>query len=79
MKGARRFRDYLREQLKDVIKTLRVGHLMVLLQIGSMPKELTLQNTELFGREVLPHLREIWPGAKDRWWPAGARNGEAAE
>ena len=66
----------VREQLREVIRTLRVGHLMVLLQIGSMPKELTLQNTELFGREVLPHLREIWPEAKDRWWPSGARNGE---
>jgi alkanesulfonate monooxygenase SsuD/methylene tetrahydromethanopterin reductase-like flavin-dependent oxidoreductase (luciferase family) len=69
----------VREQLKEVIRTLRVGHLMVLLQIGSMPKELTLRNTELFGREVLPELRGIWPGAKDRWWPSSAWNGEASE
>jgi alkanesulfonate monooxygenase SsuD/methylene tetrahydromethanopterin reductase-like flavin-dependent oxidoreductase (luciferase family) len=66
----------VRAQLTEAVKQLRVGHLMVLLQIGSMPRELTLKNTELFGREVLPHLREIWPGAKDRWWPSGARNGE---
>jgi alkanesulfonate monooxygenase SsuD/methylene tetrahydromethanopterin reductase-like flavin-dependent oxidoreductase (luciferase family) len=65
----------VRERLTDAIKQLRVGHLMVLLQIGSMPKELTLKNTELFGREVLPHLREIWSGVKDRWWPSGAQNG----
>lgn len=65
----------VRERLTDAIKQLRVGHLMVLLQIGSMPKELTLKNTELFGREVLPHLREIWSGVKDRWWPSGTQNG----
>ncbi len=66
----------VREQLTDCIRKLRVGHLMVLLQIGSMPKELAMQNTELFGKEVLPHLRNIWPGYTDRWWPSGA-NGSA--
>ncbi len=67
----------MREQLTDCIRNLRIGHLMVLLQIGSMPKELTLQNTELFGKEVLPHLRDLWPGYTDRWWPSGAGNGSA--
>ena len=62
----------VREQLADCIRKLRVGHLMVLLQIGSLPKDLTLKNVELFGREVLPHFRDVWPGHKDRWWPSGA-------
>ncbi len=62
----------VREALRDCIETLRVGHLMVLLQIGSMPKDLTLKNIELFGREVLPHMRDLWAGYKDRWWPSGA-------
>jgi alkanesulfonate monooxygenase SsuD/methylene tetrahydromethanopterin reductase-like flavin-dependent oxidoreductase (luciferase family) len=66
----------VREQLRNCIESLRVGHLMVLLQIGSMPKDLTLKNTELFAREVLPHVRDMWPGYKDRWWPANARNGD---
>jgi hypothetical protein len=48
---------------------------MVLLQIGSMPKELAFKNTELFAKEVMPHVRDLWPGYKDRWWPSGARNG----
>jgi alkanesulfonate monooxygenase SsuD/methylene tetrahydromethanopterin reductase-like flavin-dependent oxidoreductase (luciferase family) len=61
----------VRDQLREAIKGLRVGHLMVLLQIGSMPRDLTFKNIELFGREVLPHLRDIWPGYEDRWWPAG--------
>jgi alkanesulfonate monooxygenase SsuD/methylene tetrahydromethanopterin reductase-like flavin-dependent oxidoreductase (luciferase family) len=65
----------VREQLTDCIRSLRVGHLMVLLQIGSMPRQLTLKNTTLFAREVMPHVRDLWPGHKDRWWPAGAAGG----
>jgi alkanesulfonate monooxygenase SsuD/methylene tetrahydromethanopterin reductase-like flavin-dependent oxidoreductase (luciferase family) len=68
--------DTVREQLLQCIKGLRVGHLMVLLQIGSMPKPLTLRNTELFATKVMPHLRDVWPGYKDRWWPATARGGD---
>jgi alkanesulfonate monooxygenase SsuD/methylene tetrahydromethanopterin reductase-like flavin-dependent oxidoreductase (luciferase family) len=64
--------ETVREQLLQCIRTLRVGHLMVLLQIGSMPRELTLRNTELFATKVLPHLRQVWPGYVDRWWPAAA-------
>ncbi len=62
----------VRDRLKEeVIKSLRVGNLMVLLQIGSMPHELALENIELFGREVLPGLRGIWDdeGWVNHWWP----------
>jgi alkanesulfonate monooxygenase SsuD/methylene tetrahydromethanopterin reductase-like flavin-dependent oxidoreductase (luciferase family) len=66
----------VRQELAECVRTLRVGHVMVLLQIGSMPHELTLRNTELFAREVLPALRGLWAGHVDRWWPAGAGQGE---
>ena len=47
----------------------------VLLQIGSMPHELALENIELFGREVLPGLRDVWDdeGWVNRWWPERLR------
>ncbi|HUY18980.1 MAG TPA: LLM class flavin-dependent oxidoreductase [Candidatus Binataceae bacterium] len=60
----------VRDQLKDAVKSLRVGNLMVLLHIGSMPHDLTMKNIELFSREVAPHFRTIWDGEwKNRWWP----------
>jgi alkanesulfonate monooxygenase SsuD/methylene tetrahydromethanopterin reductase-like flavin-dependent oxidoreductase (luciferase family) len=71
----------VRERLEtEVVKDLRVGNLMVLLQIGSMPHELTLENIELFAREVLPHLRGFWDGEGwvNHWWPAGLRAPKAA-
>ena len=58
------------ENLRKAVEGLRVGHLMVLLQIGSMPKDLTMKNTELFAREVMPHVKDMWDEYEDRWWPA---------
>ena len=72
------------ENLRKAVEGLRVGHLMVLLQIGSMPKELTMKNTELFAKEVLPHVKDMWDEYEDHWWPqpledrVPARTGSAA-
>ena len=65
----------VRDQLEEAIRKLRVGNLMVLLHIGSMPHELTMKNVDLFGREVLPHLRHIWEdeGWENHWWPEKLR------
>jgi alkanesulfonate monooxygenase SsuD/methylene tetrahydromethanopterin reductase-like flavin-dependent oxidoreductase (luciferase family) len=66
----------VRERLvEEVIKRLHVGNLMLLIQIGSMPHELTLKNTELLAREVLPGLRDIWDdkGWENHWWPKSLR------
>jgi alkanesulfonate monooxygenase SsuD/methylene tetrahydromethanopterin reductase-like flavin-dependent oxidoreductase (luciferase family) len=89
----RRYRDFVddqfviagspatvRDQLLEAARSLRIGNLMVLLQIGSMPHDLTLKNIDLFFREVAPHLRNLWDDEwENRWWPAppmgGARHG----
>jgi hypothetical protein len=34
-----------------------------------MPKDLTMKNTELFAREVMPHVKDMWDEYEDRWWP----------
>jgi hypothetical protein len=69
-------RDRLKE---DVINGLRVGNLMVLLQIGSMPHELALENIDRFAREVLPDLRGQWDdeGWVNDWWPEKLRGARA--
>lgn len=59
----------VRDQLREVIKNLRVGQLMMLLEIGSMPRELTYKNTQLFAQEVMPSLRDIWSEYEDHWSP----------
>ena len=57
------------EQLREVIKDLHIGHLMVLNQFGSIPHDLAMDNIKLMGEQVLPKLRPIWDGQwEDKWW-----------
>jgi hypothetical protein len=58
----------VRERLEYAIKELNTGHLMVLCQFGSMPPELAKKNTELFAREVAPHVRPLFNTWENRWW-----------
>jgi alkanesulfonate monooxygenase SsuD/methylene tetrahydromethanopterin reductase-like flavin-dependent oxidoreductase (luciferase family) len=69
----------VREQLREAARTLRVGNLMILLQIGSMPYELTLKNTDLFAAEVLPYIRDLWDDEpwENEWWPERLRGPRA--
>jgi hypothetical protein len=59
----------VRDRLKHVTTDMHVGHLMVFCHFGSMPKELTLQNTELFAKHVLPELQTMWGDWDNTWWP----------
>jgi alkanesulfonate monooxygenase SsuD/methylene tetrahydromethanopterin reductase-like flavin-dependent oxidoreductase (luciferase family) len=70
----------VRDQLMQAVRKLRVGNLMVLLHIGSMPHELTLKNIDLFAREVAPHFRNVWDdeGWHNKWWPTALRAGGEA-
>jgi alkanesulfonate monooxygenase SsuD/methylene tetrahydromethanopterin reductase-like flavin-dependent oxidoreductase (luciferase family) len=64
----------VREQLMDGMKRLRVGHLLALLHFGSMPTDLCKKNIDLFARDVLPHLEDLWDDEyEDRWWPERLR------
>jgi alkanesulfonate monooxygenase SsuD/methylene tetrahydromethanopterin reductase-like flavin-dependent oxidoreductase (luciferase family) len=64
----------VREQLKEAIKDLRVGNLMILGHLGSMPHELTLKNIDLIAREVIPHVRDTWDDEwENNWWPERLR------
>ncbi len=72
--------DTVAQQLEAAVRNLRVGNLMVLLHIGSMPHELTKKNIALFAEEVLPKIRPIWDdeGYENHWWPTGARQASEA-
>lgn len=59
------------DQLEAFVREFRIGSLIVMLQNGSMPRDLTEKNISLFAEEVLPRLRPIWDdeGFQNRWWP----------
>jgi alkanesulfonate monooxygenase SsuD/methylene tetrahydromethanopterin reductase-like flavin-dependent oxidoreductase (luciferase family) len=62
--------DQVTEQLEHVARSLRIGHLMLLNQLGSMPHDLAMENIRLCAEQVAPRLRHIWADEwEDRWWP----------
>ena len=84
--GQMRYRDFVdnqiviggspatvREQLQQMVKDLRVGNLLLMVQMGSMPHDLALKNIDLLAREVLPSLRDLWTDWEHEWWPQPLR------
>lgn len=61
----------VRQKLEELVKTLRIGQLITMLQVGNMNQEQTNKNTHLFATEVMPYLRDIWSEYEDRWTPQG--------
>ena len=62
------------DQIEAFVREFRIGNLMVMLQNGSMPRDLTEKNISLFAAEVLPRLRPVWDaeGWENHWWPRAA-------
>jgi alkanesulfonate monooxygenase SsuD/methylene tetrahydromethanopterin reductase-like flavin-dependent oxidoreductase (luciferase family) len=67
------------EQLTTVATDLNVGHLMMLLQFGSMGKDLAKYNTKVFAERVLPKLRGLFSEWEDKWWPEPMGAAERAD
>ena len=53
--------DTVFEKLCENLRKLGTGNLLALLQLGTLPRELTKRNIELFASEVMPRLREEFP------------------
>ena len=50
--------ETVRQRLEENIKTLGVGNLLGLFQLGSLPADLTKKNMTLFAEQVMPELRK---------------------
>ena len=62
----------VRQRLAEMASWLGVGNLLVLLQLATLPADLTQRNQELFAREVMPHLRALGGRPAMSTQPAGA-------
>jgi alkanesulfonate monooxygenase SsuD/methylene tetrahydromethanopterin reductase-like flavin-dependent oxidoreductase (luciferase family) len=60
----------VRETLQHAITDMRVGHLMLLLQMGDLPDALARENTRRFAQDVMPYLKGLWSEYEDHWYPA---------
>jgi alkanesulfonate monooxygenase SsuD/methylene tetrahydromethanopterin reductase-like flavin-dependent oxidoreductase (luciferase family) len=70
----------VRQQLQEIARDLRIGNMIVMLQMGSMPHELVMKNIDLFAREVLPAVHGLWDdqGWEHAWWPQALGGGRPA-
>jgi alkanesulfonate monooxygenase SsuD/methylene tetrahydromethanopterin reductase-like flavin-dependent oxidoreductase (luciferase family) len=57
----------VQQQLEELARALRVGHLALGLHIGSAPIELTNRSTYLFAQDVMPKLRPMFSEFEDHW------------
>ncbi len=65
--------ETVRDQLVELVRNFRIGNLVLMVQHGSMPHELTKKNISLLAEKVLPDLKQVWAdeGWEHRWWPRG--------
>lgn len=55
--------ETVRAKLEEYHSEIGFGHLLTLLQFGTLPAELTRKNMELYANEVMPYLRQKSPAA----------------
>ena len=62
--------ETVRQRMEELIKTLRVGNIICGIHVGDMPPDKTRHSTELFARNVMPHLKGIWKDydSDERFW-----------
>jgi alkanesulfonate monooxygenase SsuD/methylene tetrahydromethanopterin reductase-like flavin-dependent oxidoreductase (luciferase family) len=68
----------VRERLREAMRSLNCGHMITGIHMGSMPPELVRKSTELFAREVMPYLRDMWSDWEDKWSPRPLAENERA-
>jgi alkanesulfonate monooxygenase SsuD/methylene tetrahydromethanopterin reductase-like flavin-dependent oxidoreductase (luciferase family) len=79
--------ETVRQRMEDLIKSLHVGNIFCIFQVGDMPSDKCMYSTKLFAERVMPGLRGLFPEhAEDgRFWckplarqvPAGRLPSEA--
>jgi alkanesulfonate monooxygenase SsuD/methylene tetrahydromethanopterin reductase-like flavin-dependent oxidoreductase (luciferase family) len=70
--------DTVVEKLTDLAENLRTGHVLAMMQLGSMGRELTYYNTQLFAERCLPRLRHLFNEYEDHWSPKPLPPGQRA-
>jgi alkanesulfonate monooxygenase SsuD/methylene tetrahydromethanopterin reductase-like flavin-dependent oxidoreductase (luciferase family) len=70
------------DRLTDLVSRFRIGNLHAMMQFGSMPRPLVMDNIGHFASDVLPALRRLWTDEnwEHHWWPErlGGRRLQAA-
>ncbi|MGI5143100.1 MULTISPECIES: LLM class flavin-dependent oxidoreductase [unclassified Streptomyces] len=70
--------ERVRQRIETLATELHVGQLITCMHMGNLPEETAAKNNELFGRQVAPHLRDLFSDHEDHWTPEVSRQRVAA-
>lgn len=71
--------ERVEQRVRDLVVELRIGQLITCMHVGNLPETVAMKNTELFGQEVIPKLRDIWADEPDYWTPSVSQERVAAK
>jgi alkanesulfonate monooxygenase SsuD/methylene tetrahydromethanopterin reductase-like flavin-dependent oxidoreductase (luciferase family) len=71
--------DTVRERLEAAARENNLANWVLMMHIGSMPRELAMMNIDLFAAKVMPSLRAIFDVDDHRWWPKPIEGFEATD
>jgi len=70
--------ERVRQRIRELAVDLRIGQLIGCLHMGDLAEDVAAENTRLFGRQVIPHLRDLWADQPDHWTPLVSQQRVAA-
>lgn len=71
--------ERVEQRVRELVTDLRIGQLITCMHVGNLPEEVAAKNNDLFGRQVIPKLRDIWDEHEDRWTPRVSQERVAAK
>jgi len=71
--------ERVEQRVRELVVDLRIGQLITCMHVGNLPEAVAMKNTQLFGQEVIPKLRDIWADEPDHWTPAVSQERVAAK
>ncbi|MPZ99948.1 MAG: LLM class flavin-dependent oxidoreductase [Dehalococcoidia bacterium] len=70
--------ERVRQRIRELATELRIGQLIPTLHMGNLSEETASKNTQLFGSQVIPYLRDLWADLPDDWTPKVSQERVAA-
>jgi alkanesulfonate monooxygenase SsuD/methylene tetrahydromethanopterin reductase-like flavin-dependent oxidoreductase (luciferase family) len=61
--------DTVRERLEAAGRENSIGNWVLLMHLGSMPKDLAMFNIDQFTEKVMPGLSDVFAANQHHWWP----------
>ncbi|MBM9468348.1 LLM class flavin-dependent oxidoreductase [Nakamurella leprariae] len=70
--------ERVEQRVRELSEELRIGQLITCMHMGNLDEETASMNVDLFGRHVIPKLRDVHSEYEDHWTPQESQRRVAA-